>query len=667
MKKINFTHPIKNSKKHIKNNLNFLKGIVIGNPNGFGFVRIKGEKNDFYLSPGEMKKTLHGDTVLIKSFKKNKIGKIEAKILKILTQANKYIIGEYFLDDQNKGYVLPNDQRLLLTISIPKEKSNRAKIGNIVVTKLITRPSKKTNATGKIIEILGNKMSARIAIEVALRKHQIPYIWPKKIKQQISNLENKISASEKQGRIDLRELPLITIDDEEAKDFDDAVYCSSRVKGGWDLWVAIADVSHYVKPKTTLDNEAFSRGNSVYFPLRVIPMLPEILSNKLCSLTPKSERLCIACKIKLSPKGKIISSKFYKAIMKSHARLTYSKTWKILQGNKKLCKYYKNLVPHLKQLYSLYKILNHARIKRGAISFESEEEKFIFNNHEEIENIEISERNEAHKLIEECMILTNVVAARFIEKNKISSLYRVHNKPEKDNIINLKIIFNEFGLNLPGGTNPKSSDYAKIMNKISKKSNYELLQIMMLRSMKQAVYHPNNNGHFGLALKSYTHFTSPIRRYSDLILHRSIKNLISYNKNTLKKHNNVNKKNISLKKNILELGEHCSMTERRAEEATRDVSDWIKCEFMKRKIGSTFNGIIINVTNFGFFVRLKSFLIDGLVHVTSLNDDYYYFDNIKQQLIGKNTKKTYRLGDEIKIKVHSVHMHSQKIHFQIIN
>lgn len=646
--------------------LDLLKGTVIGHRDGFGFLRVEGQKDDNYLSLKEMKKVLHGDVVLVQPLGKDRRGRIEVHILQVLVPRNNYIVGRYFLKS-GIGYVVPNDNRLSFNILIPKEQVNGAEIGNIVVVKMTARPARHTQAIGNVTEILGEAMGTNIAVEIALRSYEIPNFWPSQVEKQIASLSKQIPESAKKGRVDLCHLPLVTIDGEDACDFDDAVYCMAKKDGSWCLWVAIADVSYYVRPQSALDNEAVNRGNSVYFPSRVIPMLPEAISNGLCSLNPGVERLCLVCELHLSANGQITSSKFYEAVMRSRARLTYNKVWKILQGDKELCQHYKGLLPHLEQLHRLYKVLNSALQKRGAISFESEEAKFIFNAEKRIERIESVKRNDAHKLIEECMILANSAAASFVEKNKEPSLYRVHDKPKQESVINLRIAFNELGLTLPGGLKPQSSDYAKIIDEVSKRPDHELLQTMILRSMKQAIYNPENRGHFGLALKSYAHFTSPIRRYPDLALHRSIKYLIS-------SQNINNQHQLTLNggwhadtNEMLKLGEHCSMTERRADEATRDVADWLKCDFMQDQVGNIFTGIITSVMGFGFFVRLKDLFIDGLLHLSSLNNDYYRYDNIGQRLIGESSGIVYRLGDELKIRVAAVHMDERKIDFALIS
>ncbi|WMY95135.1 MAG: ribonuclease R [Arsenophonus sp.] len=648
--------------------VNLIKGTVIGHRDGFGFVRVDGHKNDFYLSLQEMKKTLHGDVVLVHPIKKTRRGRKRVRVVKVLIPRNKNIVGRYFLES-NIGYVIPDDSRLSFEILNLKKHVNGSnlKIGNIVVVEMITRPVDHVQALGNIIEVLGENMGTNIAVDVALRTYDIPYIWPQEVEKQIANFSKEIPFLEKERRINLSHLPLVTIDGEDARDFDDAVYCMPKKGGGWFLWVAVADVSYYVQPNTALDDEALNRGNSIYFPSRVIPMLPEVLSNELCSLIPQVDRLCMVCEIELSTVGEIITSKFYEGVMCSHARLTYTTVWKILQGDKKLRKLHKNIVPHLDQLYQLYKTLDIARINRGAISFESEDAKFIFNEDQRIKDIQSIERNDAHKLIEECMILANIAAANFIERNQEPSLYRIHDIPKKESVINLRAVFSEFGLILPGDIKPQSVDYAKIMNIIAERADHELLKTMILRSMNQACYHYENRGHFGLALKAYTHFTSPIRRYPDLLLHRSIKYILS-KEHRHNEYNQITTGGWHFDPHEMSVfGEHCSMTERRAEEAIRDVSDWLKCDFMQNKVGNIFTGIITNVTSFGFFVRLSDLFIDGLVHISSLKNDYYYFDNIGQRLIGRSFGIIYRLGDKVEIKVEAVNLDDRKITLTLIS
>ncbi|HAV6907155.1 TPA: ribonuclease R, partial [Cronobacter sakazakii] len=435
---------------------------------------------------------------------------------------------------------------------------------------------------------------------------------------------------------------------------------------GWRLWVAIADVSYYVRPPTPLDNEARNRGTSVYFPSQVVPMLPEVLSNGLCSLNPQVDRLCMVCEMTISAKGRLTGYKFYEAVMSSHARLTYTKVWHILQGDEDLRSQYQPLVKHLEELHTLYKALEEARTERGGISFESEEAKFIFNAERRIDRIEQTQRNDAHKLIEECMILANISAARFVEKHKEPALFRIHDRPTNEAITSFRSVLAELGLELPGGNKPEPRDYAELLDSIADRPDHEMLQTMLLRSMKQAIYDPENRGHFGLALQSYAHFTSPIRRYPDLTLHRAIKYLIAKEQGHEGNTTESGGWHYTMEE-MLQLGQHCSMTERRADEATREVADWLKCDFMQDQVGQTFSGVISSVTGFGFFVRLTDLFIDGLVHVSSLDNDYYRFDQVGQRLIGESGGQTYRLGDRVEVKVEAVNMDERKIDFSLIS
>ena len=468
----------------------------------------------------------------------------------------------------------------------------------------------------------------------------------------------------KKGRVDLRNLPLVTIDGEDARDFDDAVYCEKSGKG-WKLWVAIADVSYYVRLRSALDTEAYNRGNSVYFPNRVVPMLPEILSNGLCSLNPQVDRLCMVCEMHISAKGKLTDYRFYEAVMNSHARLTYTKVAAILDGDDELRTRYQGLVPHLEELHHLYQALLNARKQRGAIDFETIETKFIFNAMGRIDRIEPVVRNDAHKIIEECMILANIAAANFMEKHKEPALYRIHATPSEEKLTSFRAFLSECGLSLEGGMKPTTKDYAKLLEQVKDRPDHELIQTMLLRSLSQAVYHADNIGHFGLALEEYAHFTSPIRRYPDLTLHRGIKYLLAKEKGAKRKTTDTGGYHYSFDEMDL-LGDHCSMTERRADDATREVADWLKCEYMQDHVGAEFSGVISSVTGFGLFVRLDDLFIDGLVHISTLDNDYYQFDAAKQRLIGENSGMIYRLGDKVKIRVVAVHLEQKMVDFSLV-
>ncbi|WP_216782384.1 ribonuclease R [Candidatus Profftia tarda] len=648
--------------------LELKKGTVIGHRDGYGFVRIEGSKDrdDLSLSSEQMKFCIHGDVVLAQFVGIDRRGRREARIVRVLEPKYSKIVGRYFTD-AGIGFVVPDDSRLNFDILISPESITSIRIGSIVVIELTQRPTRHIKAVGKIIEVLGETMGSSIAVDIALRTHDIPHSWSKDAEEQSIRQQGQCTEKSQEERYNLRDLLLITIDGEDARDFDDAVYCQKKRGGGWRLWVAIADVSYYVRPNTALDNDARIRGNSVYFPSQVIPMLPEVLSNDLCSLKEHVDRLCIACEMTLSATGRLTSFKFYEAVMCSHARLTYTQVANILKGDKKLRQQYSVLVNPLEELFKLYKVLDQARARRGSIAFETEEAKFIFNDDHRIDRIERIVRNDAHKLIEECMILANIAAARFIEKNKEPALYRVHDRPKDEHLVALRSVLAELGLILSGGTKPEPKYYSAFMHEISDRPDYEMLKTMLLRSMKQAVYNIQNSGHFGLALSSYAHFTSPIRRYPDLILHRTIKYLIAKERGGDQTSCTKNGGWSYSQKQVLKLGEHCSMTERRADEATRNVADWLKCDFMQDQVGSYFTGLISSVTGFGFFVRLNDLLIDGLVHISTLDNDYYLFDNVGQRLIGQSSGKIYRLGDKVEIKVDAVHMDERKMDFVLLH
>lgn len=646
--------------------LDLLRGKVIGHRDGYGFLRVEGQKDDLYLSAEQMKMCMHGDVILAQPLGADRKGRREARVVRVLEPRNNQIVGRYFTD-AGVGFVVPDDSRLSFDILIPPEETMNARMGFVVVVELTQRPTRRTKAIGKVTEVLGDNMGTSMAVDMALRTHEIPHGWPAEVEQQIASLSEEVPEAAKKGRVDLRDLPLVTIDGEDARDFDDAVYCEKKRGGGWRLWVAIADVSYYVRPGTPLDNEAHQRGTSVYFPSQVVPMLPEVLSNGLCSLNPQVDRLCMVCEMTVSAKGKLTGFKHYEAVMNSHARLTYTKVWNILQGNEELREQYAPLVKHLEELHQMYQVLEEAREQRGGISFETEEAKFIFNAERRIDRVERTVRNDAHKLIEECMILANIASARFVEKNEEPALFRDHDRPSDDSITSFRTVLNELGLSLTGGTKPQPLDYAELLSQIADRPDAEMLQTMLLRSMKQAVYDPENRGHFGLALASYAHFTSPIRRYPDLLLHRAIKYLLAKERGEVKGNTTPTGGYHYDMPQMLQLGQHCSMTERRADEATRDVADWLKCDFMQDHVGSVFNGVIASVTGFGFFVRLNDLFIDGLVHVSTLDNDYYRFDAVGQRLIGESGGRTYRLGDAVEVRVEAVHMDERKIDFALIS
>lgn len=643
--------------------LDLFKGTVIGHREGFGFLQVDGKKDDLFIPNHQMQRVMHGDFVLAQPAGLARRGRREVRIVRVLESRKKQIVGRFFLEN-GFSYVVPDDSRIGRDILVPNEHRNGARMGQVVIVELQERSASFNQPIGVITEILGDNMAKGMEVEIALRNHDIPHKFPSAVEKYVKKFTEEVPEEAKKGRVDLRNLPLLTIDGEDARDFDDAVYCEKHDKG-WKLWVAIADVSYYVRLRSALDVEAHNRGNSVYFPNRVVPMLPEILSNGLCSLNPQVDRLCMVCEMQISAKGKLTDYRFYEAVMNSHARLTYTKVAKMLEGDEELRARYSALVPHLEDLYKLYQALLGARHQRGAIDFETIETKFIFNAMGRIERIDPVVRNDAHKIIEECMILANIAAANFMEKHKEPALYRIHATPSEEKLTSFRTFLSEFGLTLEGGLKPTTKDYAALLEKVKERPDHELIQTMLLRSLSQAVYHADNIGHFGLALEEYAHFTSPIRRYPDLTLHRGIKYLLAKEQGAKRKTTDTGGYHYSFDEMDL-LGNHCSMTERRADDATREVADWLKCEYMQDHVGGEFSGVISSVTGFGLFVRLDDLFIDGLVHISTLENDYYQFDAAKQRLIGENSGMQYRLGDKVRIKVEAVHLENKMVDFSLM-
>ena len=642
-------------------------GKVIGHRDGFGFfapddpAQKDKRGKDFYISSHEMQRVFHGDIVeAILVDRTDRKGRKEVRILEVVEPRKAPIVGRFYVD-HHVCSVVPEDTKIKQEILIDPKVKLGARHGQMVVVDLVQRPTKRSLAIGNVIEVLGDHMAPGMEIEIALRAHDLPHQFSHDVQAETACISDEVEESAKLPRKDLRTLPLVTIDGDDARDFDDAVYCEPKKSGGWRLWVAIADVSYYVRHGTALDDEAISRGNSVYFPSQVIPMLPEKLSNGLCSLNPDVDRLCMVCEMTVSAAGKLSGSKFYPAVMRSHARFTYSKVAKILDGDETLRTEYQALVPDLENLKDMYLSLSDARSKRGAIAFETEESLFLFNAEKKIESVVPLIRNDAHKIIEECMILANVATAKFIEKNKKPGLFRVHDKPSEDKYNNFVSYLSELGISLSKRDVPEPKDYCDILAKVADRPDQELIQTMLLRSMRQAVYQSDNLGHFGLALESYSHFTSPIRRYPDLVVHRVIKSILQQQLSS----NETVTANAGLYdyklEEVIELGEHCSMTERRADEATRDVSDWLKCEFMQDHVGDDFTGVISTVTNFGLFVRLQDLHIEGLVHITALGRDYYHYDDVRMCLTGENSGVKYRVGDVVTVRVAAVNLDEKKI------
>lgn len=631
--------------------MELIAGRVIGHKDGFGFVVPDEGGEDLFLSPRQMRSVFHGDRVLTRVANIDNRGRREAVIVEVLEHNTKQIVGRFY-NESGAAYVESSNLRINQEILISPDAIKGAMHGQMVVAAITSLPTKHARPIGEIVEVLGDHMAPGMEINVAIRNHALPYIWPEDTLLEASRFPLHVTEDALLDRNDFRHLPFVTIDGEDAKDFDDAVYCEPRAKGGWLLYVAIADVSYYVKPKTALDKEAYQRGNSVYFPGRVIPMLPETLSNNLCSLNPKVDRLVMVCEMTIHPTGRIMKYQFSEGVIRSHERLTYTQVHTMMEKkDKRMCERFANHLEHLTHLYALFHVLQTARKKRGAIDFDLPETKIVFGRDRKIEKIVPYERFVSHRVIEECMLCANICAARFLEKHRQPGLYRVHEGPTEEKLENLRRFLNEMALKMPGHRDPVPGDYAHILRTIQDRPDAHMIQTILLRSMSQAIYSPENKGHFGLAYEAYAHFTSPIRRYPDLLIHRAIKQLL------------LHKKPQTDDGSLLRAGEHCSMTERRADDATTEVTDWLKCEFMMDKVGQEFTGIISGVTNFGIFVELAEVYVEGLVHITTLPDDYYQFDPVKHALHGERSRRRFALGDAIIVQVARVDLDQREIDF----
>lgn len=652
------------------------RGRIQGGKEGNGFFIPADGSGDLFLGPREMQKVFDGDIVLARVSGVDRRGRKEGMIVEVLERARKQIVGRFYRE-QGFAVVVPDNRRINQEIVIPETETRDATDGQFVVAEITQQPDSRRKPGGRVVEILGDHMTPGMEIDVAVRSHDLPWQWPKAVEKAVAGLTEEVKESEKKGRIDLRDRPFVTIDGEDAKDFDDAVLCEPGPRGGYKLYVAIADVSHYVLPDSPLDEEAQNRGNSVYFPGHVIPMLPELLSNGLCSLKPRVDRLAMVCEMTLTRTGKVSDYNFYEAVIHSHARLTYTEVSDMLEDHaselrqrsgKRLRDKHAALMPDLERLYELYKKLRAARQQAGALDFSSNETRIIFGETRKIAEIVPVERNEAHRLIEECMLAANVCTARFLEDSDLPVLYRVHEGPNPDKLENLRAYLRELGLMLTRSSKPRPKDYQRVLEQAAERPDGHLIQTVLVRSMMQAVYQPENVGHFGLGFEAYTHFTSPIRRYPDLLVHRAIRYLVrrrGKNENVRKAQGGGLFPRRKLYPYTLpdmqRLGEICSVTERRADAAVYDVLDWLKCEYVQDRVGEDFDGTIASVTGFGLFVQLDDIYVEGLVHITALNNDYYQFDPARQQLRGERSGVTYQMGDAIRVKVVRVDLDDRKI------
>lgn len=632
--------------------LELIAGTVSSHRDGFGFVLRDDGEEDVYLSAREMRSLIDGDRVAIRIAGRDYRGKPEGKVVEILERGIEDVAGQ-FIRERGIGIVVPDNPKISHRVLIPKGESGDAKPGEIVVARILDYPSDVEQATGRIVRVLGVPDKKGIATDIAIHTHGIPTVWPDEVRKSVRQFKESVPAADRKGRLDLREVPLVTIDGADARDFDDAVYCEPEGKG-WRLLVAIADVGHYVEASGDIDREAFKRGTSVYFPDRVVPMLPEVLSNGLCSLNPKVDRLCMVCEMRIDSAGRVTRSQFSEAVMCSAARLTYSEVNGYLTGEARAA------IPNalqrpLSNLHDVYTVFASARHRRGAIDLDIPQTRIELNGKGEVERILAVPRNDAHRLIEECMIAANVQAAKFLKKHRIQGLYRVHANPDPDRFDELRQYLLGLGLKVPHPDHVEPRHFNQLVMQIKDRPDAESIYLAMLRSLMHAEYTPKNIGHFGLALEAYAHFTSPIRRYPDLLVHRAIRHIIRGGKAG----------NYPYSVNDMErLGVICSAHERRAEDATRDVEARLKCQFMEDKVGQEYDGVITGVTNFGVFVQLIDLQIDGLVHVSSLQNDYYHFDPGAQALVGERSGKRYRLGDRLRVVVARVDQETRRIDFR---
>ena len=631
--------------------MNLVAGRVSAHRDGFGFLTPDEGGADIFMPPREMESLMSGDRVMVQPSSGDRFGKREGRVVEVLERANKTVAGR-LVDEHGVLMVVPANPRIIKDVLIPPQDAGKAKAGQMVVAEIVTPPARRSLPVGRIVEVMGDHLAPGMEIETAVRAFGLPHLWPEKVEKAIKGLPKRVLPKQKEGRFDLRELPLVTIDGEDARDFDDAVHCR-RTPRGFQLFVAIADVAAYVERDSALDQEAALRGNSAYFPSQVIPMLPEVLSNGLCSLNPKVDRLAMVCEMRVNLEGEVTRAKFYEGVIRSHARLTYEQVAEALaepEGSR--AKRMKRLLPHLQDLELVFEALLEARGARGAIDFESTETRMIFGEDRKIEKIVPVQRNKAHRMIEECMIAANVQAAKFVLKKKLPTLYRVHERPTGEKVTALREFLATRGMSLGGGAEPQARDFAKVSEAASKRDDAAVVQMAILRTLMQARYSPMPDGHFGLALEHYGHFTSPIRRYPDLLLHRALKHAI---------HKRPLKKFAYSDEQMQSIGDHCSMTERRADEASRDVTNWLKCEYMQQFLGQSFDGVIAGVAGFGVFVQLKDLHVEGMVHVSALYSDYYEFDAQHQRLVGTRNGRTFQMGDPLRVRVTRVSLDERKI------
>jgi len=637
--------------------LDLIAGLVIANAEGYGFLRPDAGGDDLYLSPQQMRAVMHGDRVLASVVGIDRRGRRQGAIAEVLQRRSSRLVGRVIVENGVTS-VTPDDRRILQEVVIKPGEEQGATSGEIVVVEITDPPTSQRGPKGVIKAVLGERLQPSLVVEMAIASHDLPHEWPPEVLREAAQVEPQVSAAEREGRTDIRSLPLVTIDGADARDFDDAVYAEPKRGGGFRLIVAIADVSHYVRIGSALDREAYERSTSTYFPGFVVPMLPETLSNGICSLMPKVERMCMVCDMQVDAEGNVVKSKFYDAVMLSHARLTYDKVWQAVGlREEEALQEVADVLPQLENLHALYKAMAAQRKRRGAIDFETPEVKFRLDQTGSVESMGATERNDAHKLIEECMIAANVQAALYLEKKKIPALFRAHEPPPAEKYEDLQQFLREFKLSMPSIDRVTPADFSEVLRMVRDRPERELIQSVLLRSQSMAAYQPDNRGHFGLALTAYAHFTSPIRRYPDLLVHRAIRFALTGRKPSDYSYTPAEMAAMAI---------HCSQRERRAEEAERDVDERFKCAWMEKHIGSEFEGVVTGVTSFGLFVELDESKVSGLVHISQLANDYYHFDAIRKLLKGERTGTQFRLGDHVRVQVLRASLEDRKIDFRLV-
>ena len=646
----------RNGQYGLVDNMELIRGVVLAHRDGYGFLQPEDGGDDLFLTPRTMRSLMHGDRALVRMSREREQDRGEGKLVEVLERNTSEVVGRFF-KERGASFVYPDGRSQHQDVLIAEGLEGDAVDGQIVVAELVEQPNKRSRPVGKVTQILGEEMAPGLEIEVAIRSHNLPHTFPDSVTEEMQSFAQQVDARDYEHHKDLRDLPFVTIDGADAKDFDDAVYCKATPKG-WRLWVAIADVSAYVQPGTALDEEARNRGTSVYFPGRVVPMLPEGLSNGLCSLVPHRDRLTMVCEMQINAAGDIAKSRFYEALICSHARLTYDEVGDALQQRDAGARAeLGDLMKPIDELYRLYHAFAAARELRGCMEFDSGETQIVFGSDKKIDRLIPIVRNDAHKLIEECMIAANVSAAKFLEKRKAAGLFRVHQTPVADKLKALREFLAPLGLRLAGGKEPQAKHYAALSKRVAERPDARVVRTMMLRSMPQARYEGSNDGHFGLALDAYAHFTSPIRRYPDLVVHRAIKHKLRAARAAPW---------APEPERVTELALHCSQVERRADDATRDVVAWLKCEYMLDKLGETFSGTVNSVASFGLFVELDGIYVEGLVHISALGTDYFRYDPINLRLTGQRSGESFGLGDRLQVQVARVDLDERKVDFQIM-